>query len=300
MKTTLKKTLHVLCCLALLTGCAQENPKKTEPEKEEKNYSKVLSFGPNCTELFCALGLEDLVIGSTLNNHMQKPLKQYEEAYYSIPELSHSSATREGVLSSGADFIYGIDWEFGEEGIDIKEVNDYGIDVMVNDASTPEEVYEEIRELGKIFKKEDKAQELIEDQKARIEKAGQFYENEEPVRVLVYDSGNSGIFTAGQPNFETRLIEAANGKNIFDDIENQQWATVSLEEAAARNPQVIIVHDYDSPSAKDKIKEIESNPALAQSEAVKNKRYVILPLESVLPGIRMADTIEKIAAELNK
>lgn len=300
MKLTIKKTLSAVLCLSFLAGCTSSTETQPAKKEAEKTYSKVLTFGPNCTELFCALGLEDLVIGSTLNNHMQKPLKEYEEAYNSIPELSHSSATREGVLSSGADFIYGIDWEFGEEGIDINEVKDYGIDVMVSDASNPDEVYAEIEKIGKIFQAEDKAQELIKDQKSRIEKARQSVTAEEPVRVLVYDSGNSGIFTAGKSNFETRLIEEVNGKNIFDDIKNQQWTTVSLEEAAARNPEVIIVHDYDTPTAEEKIKEIESNPALSQCDAVKNKRYVILPLESVLPGIRMASSVEAIAKELSK
>lgn len=300
MKLTIKKTLSAVLCLSFLAGCTSSTETQPAKKEAEKTYSKVLTFGPNCTELFCALGLEDLVIGSTLNNHMQKPLKEYEEAYNSIPELSHSSATREGVLSSGADFIYGIDWEFGEEGIDINEAKDYGIDVMVSDASNPDEVYAEIEKIGKIFQAEDKAQELIKDQKSRIEKARQSVTVEEPVRVLVYDSGNSGIFTAGKSNFETRLIEEVNGKNIFDDIKNQQWTTVSLEEAAARNPEVIIVHDYDTPTAEEKIKEIESNPALSQCDAVKNKRYVILPLESVLPGIRMASSVEAIAKELSK
>lgn len=300
MKLTIKKTLSAVLCLSFLAGCTSSTETQPAKKEAEKTYSKVLTFGPNCTELFCALGLEDLVIGSTLNNHMQKPLKEYEEAYNSIPELSHSSATREGVLSSGADFIYGIDWEFGEEGIDINEVKDYGIDVMVSDASNPDEVYAEIEKIGKIFQAEDKAQELIKDQKSRIEKACQSVTAEEPARVLVYDSGNSGIFTAGKSNFETRLIEEVNGKNIFDDIKNQQWTTVSLEEAAARNPEVIIVHDYDTPTAEEKIKEIESNPALSQCDAVKNKRYVILPLESVLPGIRMASSVEAIAKELSK
>ena len=38
---------------------------------------KVLTLGPNCTELFAALGLGDYVIGRSLINHSRGPLPEY-------------------------------------------------------------------------------------------------------------------------------------------------------------------------------------------------------------------------------
>ena len=77
---------------------------------------RALTLGPNCTELFIALGLGDKITGNTLDNHSRGPLPEYAAEYAKVPELNYGSATREAVLTSGADFVYGIDWEFGDGG----------------------------------------------------------------------------------------------------------------------------------------------------------------------------------------
>ena len=59
---------------------------------------KVLTLGPNCTELFAALGLGDYVIGRSLINHSRGPLPEYADVVDHIPELNYSSATREAIL----------------------------------------------------------------------------------------------------------------------------------------------------------------------------------------------------------
>jgi len=242
-----------------------------------------------------ALGLTEYIIGNTLDNHSRGALEEYQDAYETIPELNYGSATREAVLSSGADFIYGIDWEFGDEGLNIEELNDYGITTYVNSATTMDEIYKEISDLGEIFQIEDKAAALIADQKARIKAIEETISIAEPVKVLVYDSGGEGVFTCGGSNFETLLIEMAGGKNIFDDILDKQWATVSYEEVLGREPDVILIHDYDSPSLEDKIQAIRSDPALSQLDCVQEGRFVPIALESVLPGIRMAYAAEQMS-----
>lgn len=321
MKKT--KLIAVVLCLAMtvlcLTACGGSSSSGSGDEEQQsaasaegypvtvQNYDrevtvdkkpeKVLTLGPNCTELFAALGLGDVVIGRSLVNHSRGPLDEYADVVNNIPELNHSSATREAVLSSGADFIYTIDWEIGEEGVVIEEVEKQGMNVFVNQAKTLEDQYDEIRSIGKIFQIEDKAEAFIKDQQDRIAAVQEKVKGQEPVKVLVYDSGNDGVFTCSGTNFETLLIELAGGKNIFDDLTEKDWVTVSYEEAIERNPDVILIHDYDSPSVEEKIKEIETNPVLSKLDCVKNKRFATIELESVLPGDRMAYTVEKLSKE---
>ena len=316
-----RKALALILALAmalmLLAGCGSTTDSaasQTGAETEDdyypvtvSNYDRdvtvesrpqaVLTLGPNCTELFAALGLGDLVIGRSLVNHSRGPLDEYADIVDSIPELNHSSATRERVLSSGADFIYALDWEIGEEGVVIDEVEEYGMNVYVNSAKTLEDQYKEIEDIGKIFNVEDAAAEFIQDQKDRIADVQDTLDGEEPIKVLIYDSGNDGVFTCSGTNFETLLVELAGGKNIFDDITERDWVTVSYEEVLAREPDVILIHDYDSPSVEEKIKEITSNPVLSQLDCVKNQRFATIQLESVLPGNRMAYSVERMAAD---
>ena len=260
-----------------------------------KKPERVLTLGPNCTELFVALGLKDHIVGTSLNNHSRGPLPEYEELYLDIPELNHGSATREAVISSGADFIYGIDWEFGDSGLDIQELEGYGMSVYMNAAATLEQQYQEIFDIGKIFGIEERAEEYINEQKGRIQTVGEKINGLGRPDVLVYDSGNSGVFTCSGTNFESLLIDLAGGNNIFDDLQDSQWVTVSYEEVIARDPDVIVIHDYDAPSIEEKIKEIKSDDILSQLDCVKNERFVIIDLESVLPGNRMAYAVEHLA-----
>ena len=143
---------------------------------------------------------------------------------------------------------------------------------------------------------EDAAESFVADQRARIEAVQTAVAGGEPVDVLVYDSGSNGVFTCSGSNFETLLIELAGGHNIFDDLTDQQWVTVSYEEVLARDPDIILIHDYDSPSVEAKIAEIKSDPTLSQLECVQNSRFAAITLESVLPGDRMAYAVESMAA----
>lgn len=261
-----------------------------------KPLEKVLTLGPNCTELFVALGLGNRVIGRSLVNHSRGPLSEYADAVNAIPELNHSSATREAILTSGADFIYALDWEISDEGCNPEEAAHYGITVYINSATTLEEQYQEITDLGRIFGVEDAAAALVADQKTRISAVADALSDQKPVKVLVYDSGNDGIFTCSGSNFESLLISLSGGQNLFDDLTDKQWVTVSYEEVLSRNPDVILIHDYDSPSVEEKISEIKSNPILSQLDCVKNDAFAAITLESVLPGVRMAYAVESMAA----
>ncbi len=316
MKRRIMLMLSAVLTAAVLSGCgAQDTTADTASGQTSDggdspmtfdNYGRevtiseqperVLTLGPNCTELFAALGLEDYVIGRSLVNHSRGPLDEYADAVNGIPELNHGSATREAILSSGADFIYAIDWEISDTGCNIDEAGEYGMNVYVNSAATLEQQYQEILDIGKIFGVEDAAESFVADQRARIEAVQTAVAGGEPVDVLVYDSGSNGVFTCSGSNFETLLIELAGGHNIFDDLTDQQWVTVSYEEVLARDPDIILIHDYDSPSVEAKIAEIKSDPTLSQLECVQNSRFAAITLESVLPGDRMAYAVESMAA----
>ena len=123
MKKAKRITALLISCamlLALLAGCSgtksrgeDNNDNNTQAEEGypftldnygrqveiTKRPQKVLTLGPNCTELFAALGLSDLVVGRSLVNHSRGPLPEYADAVNAIPELNHASATREAIIS---------------------------------------------------------------------------------------------------------------------------------------------------------------------------------------------------------
>ena len=53
---------------------------------------------------------------------------------------------------------------------------------------------------------EETAEAFVEDQKTRIAAVQEKVKDQEPVKVLVYDSGNDGVFTCSGTNFESLLV----------------------------------------------------------------------------------------------
>ncbi|NLL54327.1 MAG: ABC transporter substrate-binding protein [Clostridiales bacterium] len=262
-----------------------------------KRPEKVITAGPNCTELFIALGLADYVIGNSCDNHAQAPLDVYKDAYDKIPELTFGYPTLEAVVGSGADFLYAIDWVF-EGDFTAEALEEYGVVTYANSAASVEAIFAEIRDIGRIFGVSEEAERFIADQQARIDAVTAAVEGKEPLKVFCYDSDTgSGVYTAGGPNIETELIALAGGVNVFANLE-KAWIGVSLEEILHQQPDVIVVHDYDKPTAEEKIAAIKGDPILSQLDCVQKDRIVVLPLENAFPGSRTADCVEVVARGL--
>ena len=65
----------------------------------------------------------------------------------------------------------------------------------VNSATTLGEQDQEILDLGAIFGVEQAAQQFVDDQRSRIQAVQDAVAGQQPLDVLVYDSGSSGVFT---------------------------------------------------------------------------------------------------------
>ena len=301
----------VITIVAIMAGCGaavsqHENSSGYTPVTVE-NYGrtvtidnmpqKVVTAGPDCTELLIALGLSDKITGNCCDNHSRGPLPEWEEAYAKIPEITYGSPTLEAVVGSGCDFFFGIDWVFSGD-FTVEALEEYGITVYVCEAQDYDDVWREVRELGEIFGVEEAAEEFVGSEKSRIREVEKVVSDEEQLKVLVYDSDTgNGVYTAGGSNIESLFIRSAGGVNIFEDID-KAWASVSYEKILEAEPDVIIIHDYEEASYEDNIKKLKSDPILSQLDCVKKGRFIKLSLESALPGSRTAYSIEQITKGL--
>jgi iron complex transport system substrate-binding protein len=92
----------------------------------------------------------------------------------------------------------------------------------------------------------------------------------------------------------TKLISMVGGKNIFDDIQ-QGWTDVSWEEVINRNPEVIVIVDYGDKTVEQKRDLLLAKKELSDISAIKNKRFIILPLSAAAEGIRAPYALEMLA-----
>lgn len=254
----------------------------------------VVTVGPNCTEIFCALGLEEKVIGKCMTNHTHGALKSLEDAWDSIQVVSIGYPTLDEILSSGCDFVYATEWLFDDE-MTVEQLESRGINVYVDNAVTYGDLWREIRDIGAIFHVSEAAEDYINSEKTRITQIGTALAAVEKKPVLVLDSFLDGkVYTAGGNNIETHYLESAGCKNIFSGLQ-KPWDAVSVEEIAEADPYFIVIHDYSGSSYTSKVKALSEDPVLGELDCVKKGRFIKLPLENVMPGARSAVTVESIA-----
>ena len=117
----------------------------------------------------------------------------------------------------------------------------------------------------------------------------------DPVTVFAYDSGEEAPFTACQ-GMPGDIIKLAGGISIFDDIE-AGWATPSWEEVVERDPDVILVLDYDG-DVEEKIEFLKTNDATKDLTAVKEGRIFSACCADMQGSAGSADTVEIIARQL--
>lgn len=303
----------------ILSGCSkkpQPDAKNTTINTENykpvtlQNYNRELTFQhspkrvvslyPHCTEILLALGLENKIVGTAHEDHFREVLPEYKDRYSKIPLLAKKGPSKEILLSAEPDFIYGTAWDLGgPDGLNFQELANYKIQTYVAmptyiKGATMEDVYSEIENLGNIFSVKPQAQNLISSMQLKIQVVrDKIAKIGKPVRVLVFDQGSDILITGGK-GLESDLIRLAGGENVFDDV-NKEFARVSWEEAVQRNPEVIIVHDYDLPPSEEKVKFIKTHPVLGKLEAVKKDRIVIIPLENIFHGVRNPITVETLA-----
>ncbi|BDH57659.1 putative iron compound ABC transporter, substrate-binding protein [Tsukamurella sp. PLM1] len=116
-----------------------------------------------------------------------------------------------------------------------------------------------------------------------------------PVRQRV-----AGPFTSGRTGTPQAIIENAGGVNVFADLDDS-WTTASWEGAAQRDPQVIAIVDYgvgpeNTPDAK--IAQLRSQPLLANTTAVREGNFVVIPYAGWVEGPRTPGSVETLGAYL--
>jgi iron complex transport system substrate-binding protein len=314
--------VFAIAIIAILGACnAKDKPEsaaqgeKVEPAQAEKTEitienngttqvyteapKKAISLNQHVTEIMLALGLEDSMVGTAyLDDKIYEPL---QAAYDKVPVLAKQYPSKEQVIDAEADFLYG-GWKsaFGEKGVGTQEeLEALGIHTYLHTASsmtkpTLEDIFTDIRNISKIFRVEERGDALIAQMTKDVEAVrAKLPQNGEELRVLVFDSGDKDVLTAGQ-NFMNELVTIAGGKNIFGDVESG-WTTVSKEDVVEHNPEVVVVIDYGETKAEQKINFLKNDPALKEMEAVKNERFVILPLSAASEGVRAAEAIQILA-----
>lgn len=265
----------------------------------------VIASGDQMADFFFDLGLEDQMAGYTKGSCWS--MEAEYPAREQVPQIAEpgeglSSVSKEALLATGCDFLIGWDSVFSDKNFSSEFCNENGIAMyfpyVCSDSAVFEDLYKDYETLGSIFKVEDTAAEKIQAMKDKLSQVketlgDEAYEN--PIKVFVYDSGEDAPFTACQ-GMPGDILKLAGGISIFDDIE-AGWATPSWEEVVQRDPDVILILDYNG-DVEAKTEFLKTNDATKDLRAIKENRIYSACCSDMQGSAGSATAVEKIAQQL--
>ena len=308
-------TLRSLLCVALLLCSAEALAESTKYPLTVHSCNRDVTFKEapkhavshdiNMTQMMLALGLKSRMAGYSGVSGWKSVTPEMQSLLDGLPELAAKYPSVETLLNANVDFFFA-GWDYGMRvggdltpqtlqplGINVYELTESCAFVMKRPAATLEDTYNDLRNLGKIFDVQDRANALIADMQAQVAAVRKDLPAEKP-RVFLYDSGEDRAMTSGRLGMPQALIDAAGGRNILDDVD-ASWTRVNWETVVEHNPQVIVIVDYSEITADQKIQFLLDNKALQSVDAIKNQRFIVIPYVQATPGIDNVLAVETLA-----
>lgn len=242
--------------IACLAGCAEEK------EENTGHSERIISLAPSNTELLFALGLGDNVVGVT--EYCDYPPEAKEKPYVG----GFATVDMEKVIALDPDIILAANLH---KETFVPALEDLGLRVITLDPKSLEDVLDNIALVGAETGKQETADRLIAEMRARIDAVVTRVESlseEEKPRFLAL-AWHDPIYAASPTNLQGNVIAAAGGINIAYDITSEP---MGLEAVIDRNPQVIIAYTGHGEAQHLPFEWAKTEPRLKDTEAARNNR----------------------------
>lgn len=268
----------------------------------------------NSIETMLALGLADKVVGYSLAGHGSGDLPADLQAQLDKLKNLGNEVNKEALVGVQPDIVIGPHFAFSEPaGTTRAQLKDLGINSQIfyetckRGAPTApvsfDVIGKDILDLGRIFGVEAKAQQVVASMKATADAAAKKVAPLPRLKVFVYDSGEDAPLTAAGVGIQGFLIESAGGINIFKDQTERSFVPVTWEQVVERNPDVILINDYEDPEDADATFQHKKDfllgfPPLQSVKAIQDKNIIKVRLNDVFESSGNGRTVETIAKQL--
>ncbi|MDZ5435242.1 ABC transporter substrate-binding protein [Pseudomonas fluorescens] len=301
--------LSLLLCSAQVFAEATHYPLTIQSCNREVTFQQApkhaVSHDINMTRMMLALGLKPQMAGYSGVSGWKSVTPQMHGILDGLPELAAKYPSVETLLNANVDFFFA-GWDYGMRvggdltpktlqplGINVYELTESCAFVMKRPPATLEDTYNDLRNLGRIFDVQDRANTVISQMQAQVAGIRKNLPADKP-RVFLYDSGEDRAMTSGRLGMPQALIDAAGGRNVLDDVE-ASWTRVNWENVVERNPQVIVIVDYGEVTAEQKVEFLRSHKALQSVDAIKHQRFIVIPYVQATPGIDNVLAVQTLA-----
>jgi iron complex transport system substrate-binding protein len=245
-----------------------------------KNPQRIVSLGPNITEIVSELDFDKLV-GRT-------DYCDYPEKVSSVKSIgSITNANIEEIIELDPDLVIGS--VHCPKDL-LENLTKLGISaIAIYDDNSLDGSYNIISKIGYVMDEEEKANDIIKNNKALVEQIVDKTSTLDKKTVYYALSfGEWGDFTAGGSTFIGKMINLAGAINIAEDVDGWNY---SVEQLIEKDPQIIIVSKYYN--SKDQF--INTWPYSSLTAVKENRVYEIDNNLLDRQGIRNAQGLLELA-----
>ncbi len=247
-----------------------------------EQVTSAVSLAPNLTEVTFAVGAGEHLVGVTSFCDYPEDAKKIRTIGDTLtPNIENIIALKPQVVlvstaSQMENFTATLDAQ--------------GIAYFVTNPNSLDDIYKSIYQIGEIFRREEKARQVVDELKKRVAEVEARTAGVKDVKVFVQIDKNS-LYTVGKESFMTDLISRAGGELLTKNIATA-YPKISKETALALNPERIILSESHNNR--------EPNEVFANSPAVKNGKVYLVEADLLSrPGPRIVDGLERIARALH-
>ena len=278
----------------------------TQGEPEQMTYTKpperVVAVWQNSIETLLALGVGDRIIAGNGVPDKKFFRKEYQEQYSKIPYTGLQLLDLETTMMLKPDLIVGWHSTFAPK---VLRPTDFwhkrGVNTFIarssmitNKKRTLENEYKDILDLGKIFDKNERAQELVGQMQQEVQYAvSQTAGFKQRPRALIVEFLGKDVNVYGERSLAGDIVHELHGELLA-----AKDRSIGIEQVVELDPDVIFVVVIESHYGheQDMVDRVTKHKALKNLRCVKEGRVLPLPLYAVYSsGVRTYDGIKIIA-----
>jgi iron complex transport system substrate-binding protein len=262
----------------------------------EAEPERIVSLAPSSTEIVCALGACDRIVG--VNDFRDGFPAEVQATLEEVPDVaSFTGVDREALVGAEPDLVLAAGNNLTAPA-DIEAMAELGYPVLVLYPESLDEVYADIGLVGEAIDARAEAEALVAGMRESVAAVADAVAGMERPRTF-YEVGlfSGSIYTAGADSFLAALIEAAGGDPITGDATT---TAIQLEDLVAADPHLILLGDaaYDPSITAESV---AARPGWGEMTAVQDGRVLPMPEDVLItrPGPRIVDGLEALARAIH-
>ena len=287
MKKVIRNSFYLalLIISMFIISCAKKNDENVK-KGENKKYNRIVVLDPATVEMIYMLGAEDKIVGVA---NLERSKVWPEEKVAKLESVgTFMKPSLEKIIALKPDLVIMSALTGEELNNGLKSNN---IEAKRVQANSIEEIFTNFLEVAKMLGKENEANKIIAEKKAKLEEIKKIATgNKKGLFVM----SASPLMVFGNDNLPNDIMKLLNIKNI---AENQKGRNpiVTPEFIIKENPDMRITL-LPKPSQI-----VTTNPQLKNVNAIKNNKFIVVNSSQILRGSpRTIDQIEEIAKAVTK